>query len=1110
MADIIQLRRDTAANWTTANTVLANGEPGVELDTQKMKIGDGTTAWTSLGYQIDNGLVAGTDVQAYAAVLQATTASYTTAEETKLAGIATGAEVNPGLATDSVLGLVEKSTSAENQAGTAANKYADVIGVKEMIATHAGASVSYTCSGTPAAGDPASVSAGVASVVSGAPVPVSLGAEGTFEAGVMTVNIGRKSSCYDPTQGKTYKVYVDPDDGYFYVIAGTSNAAGLTTWDTTNRAQISTQAVTAASIAYDVQNARPAIFYSYGTNVRARTISVSGVTITPNTDLSVSTTVGMDQISLVYTGTYNGNTQGHFFAFGRNTSASNAGYRWALRTSGTTMYNNGGTQFETSCDHIDAVTTQDGQAMTILVDSGDASTGKYQNHGWTSNTVSNQGSVYELDQGASDFTRIVYHAASQRVIMTWENPTTGLFLYAMVTAPTVYNGTLAQINWVETLPGMYAHDVTVTALDSQGYFKYFHGIGGGDGKVKSYEINGNFLILRGDQDFNNGNCTDYCTSEDPVIGASIVSYRDISETNKGKSVSVFPAKGNTNAYNFVGFFTEAGTDGNPVNVVTSGTELTQTNLVTDQDYWIDSVGGLQTYPTGFPYAGKARSATSIETGLKEPLRTLWASFETRHTVVTGDPVALGSDSKLSLLRERGVSSARWDSALPNSSTLFNLSNQTWGVEGAVSAIDTINNILLVCGSQYNGSSYPIYAFSFDVSDPDNPVYKNVVYMGASNSVSWTHRQGDLVFAPETGQFMWVGAQTSSMYGRIIETDADGGITMGTSVVFVNGTQINASYRAGYDPVEDKWICTSRNGSYWGIQCTSVGGTNNMTVAWTWTSSGITGYGNGESSICDIAYNTTEGTWAMIAPYSNGQPYTQPFKINSGTKNCTFGGNNQLKAQTSQFQQVAYDPVNEKMCYTWSYPSTGYAVYGASYTLSNNTLTVSEATFDTGQTNNSTTYYCYMYWNESLKRIVFRFNNDSIILLDGAAMQYSFGTSFKFSQSNYAGISGMNGNKPNLCFTDTHVYGTTYLNFANPMYLWTGTYGAASNNLADFTGIVMSPQSPGGKTSVCYGGLISGFTGLTIGSSYAPNGTGQLEAKTGGSAGKAISTTEMVI
>jgi hypothetical protein len=46
----IRLRRDTAANWTGTNPVLALGEAGVETNTRLMKVGDGATAWASLGY----------------------------------------------------------------------------------------------------------------------------------------------------------------------------------------------------------------------------------------------------------------------------------------------------------------------------------------------------------------------------------------------------------------------------------------------------------------------------------------------------------------------------------------------------------------------------------------------------------------------------------------------------------------------------------------------------------------------------------------------------------------------------------------------------------------------------------------------------------------------------------------------------------------------------------------------------------------------------------------------------------------------------------------------------------------------------------------------------
>ena len=46
----MQQRRDTAANWSSANPTLLEGELGFETDTKKAKLGDGSTAWNSLTY----------------------------------------------------------------------------------------------------------------------------------------------------------------------------------------------------------------------------------------------------------------------------------------------------------------------------------------------------------------------------------------------------------------------------------------------------------------------------------------------------------------------------------------------------------------------------------------------------------------------------------------------------------------------------------------------------------------------------------------------------------------------------------------------------------------------------------------------------------------------------------------------------------------------------------------------------------------------------------------------------------------------------------------------------------------------------------------------------
>ena len=60
----LQQRIDTSSNWTSAGTtVLLSGEIGWESDTKKYKIGDGSTAWSSLAYAPGaGGYTAGTGV----------------------------------------------------------------------------------------------------------------------------------------------------------------------------------------------------------------------------------------------------------------------------------------------------------------------------------------------------------------------------------------------------------------------------------------------------------------------------------------------------------------------------------------------------------------------------------------------------------------------------------------------------------------------------------------------------------------------------------------------------------------------------------------------------------------------------------------------------------------------------------------------------------------------------------------------------------------------------------------------------------------------------------------------------------------------------------------
>lgn len=56
----IKIRRGTATEWLVINPILSEGEPGYEVDTKKLKFGDGLTKWSNLEYfSYDNGGLAG-------------------------------------------------------------------------------------------------------------------------------------------------------------------------------------------------------------------------------------------------------------------------------------------------------------------------------------------------------------------------------------------------------------------------------------------------------------------------------------------------------------------------------------------------------------------------------------------------------------------------------------------------------------------------------------------------------------------------------------------------------------------------------------------------------------------------------------------------------------------------------------------------------------------------------------------------------------------------------------------------------------------------------------------------------------------------------------------
>lgn len=56
---VFKLRRDLASEWTRKNPTLAEGEPGYEKDTSRLKVGDGVTPWNLLEYTVPPSYIQG-------------------------------------------------------------------------------------------------------------------------------------------------------------------------------------------------------------------------------------------------------------------------------------------------------------------------------------------------------------------------------------------------------------------------------------------------------------------------------------------------------------------------------------------------------------------------------------------------------------------------------------------------------------------------------------------------------------------------------------------------------------------------------------------------------------------------------------------------------------------------------------------------------------------------------------------------------------------------------------------------------------------------------------------------------------------------------------------
>lgn len=170
MAEVInyrfRVRRGLAADWTTKNEVLLQGEFGLETDTTKLKIGDGSTPWNSLPYLNESAsepfAVAGGTANALTASFTPVVTALTDGEQIKVRAAAANTSTAPTLAVDA---LTARTIAKNGNKPLAAG---DIKGAGHELLLR------YVAATTPRFEllNPASSSGGVSSIVAGAGITI--------------------------------------------------------------------------------------------------------------------------------------------------------------------------------------------------------------------------------------------------------------------------------------------------------------------------------------------------------------------------------------------------------------------------------------------------------------------------------------------------------------------------------------------------------------------------------------------------------------------------------------------------------------------------------------------------------------------------------------------------------------------------------------------------------------------------------------------------------------------------------------------------------------------------------------------------------------------------
>ena len=285
----------TAETWATDTTVLLKGELGIESDTRKVKIGNGTNVFKDLPYatitpeEVQSLISAASHSHSNKAILDATTASFTTALLNKLNGIETGANkitVDSEMSTTSTNPVQNKVVKTELDAKVPNTRTVNGKALSSNITLGAGDVGAIPSSAKGAKNGVASLDANGLVPSSQLPSYVDDVLEGYIASDAKNFyKDSSKSSAYSPETGK---IYVDLTNnktyrwsGTTYVVISETLALG-TTSSTAFRGDLGQTAYDHSQSAHAPSNAERNIITS---------IKRNGTALTPDASRAVNISV---------------------------------------------------------------------------------------------------------------------------------------------------------------------------------------------------------------------------------------------------------------------------------------------------------------------------------------------------------------------------------------------------------------------------------------------------------------------------------------------------------------------------------------------------------------------------------------------------------------------------------------------------------------------------------------------------------------------------------------------------------------------------------------------------------------------------------------------------